>query len=168
MDHHIGFGIQTIITSHDGLIYYQGGILYYEHMFKMLRNTRVKVSAFKYIICLQSPKTNLSQHDLALRKNTFILESRVSKYFAIIVDATPDSSHAEQTTFLSWDLNLKDDRYEVQERSEGCSLHAVALLDSIWIDKWHQLSLPTGKWAQLPFFGPDSHWNPQSGWHYLY
>ena len=32
--------------------------------------------------------------------------------------------------------------------SEGCSLHAVALLDSIWIDKWHQLSLPTGKWAQ--------------------
>ena len=28
-------------------------------------------------------------------------------------------------------------------RSEGCSLHAVALLDSIWIDKWHQLSLPT-------------------------
>ena len=37
--------------------------------------------------------------------------------------------------------------------SEGCSLHAVALLDSTWIDKWHQLSLPTGKWAQLPFFG---------------
>ena len=36
--------------------------------------------------------------------------------------------------------------------SEGCSLHAVALLDSTWIDKWHQLSLPTGKWAQLPFF----------------
>ena len=38
-------------------------------------------------------------------------------------------------------------------RSEGCSLHAVALLDSIWIDKWHQFSLPTGKWAQLPFLG---------------
>ena len=37
--------------------------------------------------------------------------------------------------------------------SEGCCLHAVALLDSIWIGKWHQLSLPTGKWAQLPFFG---------------
>ena len=43
-----------------------------------------------------------------------------------------------------------------------------ALLDSIWIDKWHQLSLPTGKWAQLPFFWPASHWNPQSGWHYSY
>ena len=37
--------------------------------------------------------------------------------------------------------------------SEGCSLHVVALLDSIWIDKLHRLSLPTGKWAQLPFFG---------------
>ena len=44
-------------------------------------------------------------------------------------------------------------------RSEGCSLHVVALLDSIWIDKLHRLSLPTGKWAQLPFFGPASHWN---------
>ena len=53
-------------------------------------------------------------------------------------------------------------------RSEGCSLHVVALLDSIWIDKLHRLSLPTGKWAQLPFFGPASHWNPQSGWHYSY
>ena len=52
--------------------------------------------------------------------------------------------------------------------SEGCSLHVVALLDSIWIDKLHRLSLPTGKWAQLPFFGPASHWNPQSGWHYSY
>ena len=25
------------------------------------------------------------------------------------------------------------------KRSERCSLHAVALLDPIWIDKWHQL-----------------------------
>ena len=38
------------------------------------------------------------------------------------------------------------------KRSEGCSLHVVALLDSIWIDKLHRLSLPTGKWAQLLFF----------------
>ena len=53
-------------------------------------------------------------------------------------------------------------------RCEGCSLHAVALLDSILIDKLHQLSLSTGKWAQLPFFGPVSHGNPQSGWHYSY
>ena len=53
-------------------------------------------------------------------------------------------------------------------RSEGCSLHVVALLDSRWIDKLHRLPLPTGKWAQLPFFGPASHWNPQSGWHYSY
>ena len=36
------------------------------------------------------------------------------------------------------------------QRSEGCSLHVVALLDSIWIDKLHRLSLPTGKWAQHP------------------
>ena len=27
----------------------------------------------------------------------------------------------------------------IQARSERCSLHAVALLDPIWIDKWHQL-----------------------------
>ena len=61
-----------------------------------------------------------------------------------------------------------DEREDGGGRSEGCSLHMVALLDSIWIDKLHRLSLPTGKWAQLPFFGPASHWNPQSGWHYSY
>ena len=33
-------------------------------------------------------------------------------------------------------------KQQQQQRSEGCSLHAVALLDSIWFDKWHQLSLP--------------------------
>ena len=30
--------------------------------------------------------------------------------------ANPDSSHAEQTTFLLRYLTLKDDRYEVHER----------------------------------------------------
>ena len=61
---------------------------------------------------------------------------------------------------------IKETKYKTW--SERCSLHVVALLDSSWIDKLHRLSLPTGKWAQLPFFGPASHWNPQSGWHYSY
>ena len=48
----------------------------------------------------------------------------------------------------------EDDSFHVVEhgRSEGCSLLLVALLDSRWIDKLHRLPLPTGKWAQLPFF----------------
>ena len=53
-------------------------------------------------------------------------------------------------------------------RSEGCSLHVVALLDSIWIDKLHRLSLPTAKWAQLPFLGPAGHWNLPSHHHLLH
>ena len=58
-------------------------------------------------------KTNLFHHVLA---NKHILLERISKYFAVNVDVTPDSSHVEQTTFLLRYLNLKDDGYEVQER----------------------------------------------------
>ena len=45
-----------------------------------------------------------------------LLERRIKKYFAVIVDATPDSAHVEQRTIVLRDLNLKDDRYEVQEQ----------------------------------------------------
>ena len=51
-----------------------------------------------------------------LVKQHILLERKASKYFAVIVDATPDSSHVEQATILLRYLNLKDDRYEVQER----------------------------------------------------
>ena len=51
-----------------------------------------------------------------LVKQHILLERRSSKYFAVIVDATPDSSHIEQTTFMLRYVNLKDSRYEVQER----------------------------------------------------
>ena len=50
-----------------------------------------------------------------LLKQHILLERRISKYFAVIVDATPDDSHDEKTTFLLKHVNLKDDRYEVQE-----------------------------------------------------
>ena len=51
-----------------------------------------------------------------LVKQHFLLERGSSKYLAVIVDATWDSSHIEQTTFLLRYVNLKDGRYEVQER----------------------------------------------------
>ena len=51
-----------------------------------------------------------------LVKQHILLERRASKYFAVIVDATPDSSHVEQTTFLLRYLNLESGRYEIQER----------------------------------------------------
>ena len=38
-------------------------------------------------------------------------------------------------------------------RSERCSLHAVALLDPIWIDKWHQLFPAHWKVGPAPVFG---------------
>ena len=46
-----------------------------------------------------------------------------------------------------------DEKDDYKKWSEGCSLHAVALLDSIWIDKWHQLSLPTGIAPSSRFWG---------------
>ena len=38
-------------------------------------------------------------------------------------------------------------------RSERCSLHAVALLDPIWIDKWHELFPAHWKVGPAPVFG---------------
>ena len=76
------------------------------------------MNTFKFIIYLQSPKTNLFQHVPAVWNN------RISQYLSVIADATPNSSHVEQTTFLVRYLNLKYDRYEVQERflmSADCS-----------------------------------------------
>ena len=89
--------------------------------------------------------------------------------FAIVVDVVMN----EIKQRMLQEILYTDDIVLIAEsmaelRSERCSLHAVALLDPIWIDKWHQHSLPTGKWAQLPFFGLAGHWNPQSGWHYSY
>ena len=49
-------------------------------------------------------------------KQLILLEGRISKDLAVIVNATPDSSHVEQTTLILRYLNLKVDTYEVQER----------------------------------------------------
>ena len=54
-------------------------------------------------------------------KQHILLERIISRYFAVIADATPVSSHVEQAIFLLRYLNLKDDRYEVQDR-----LHMIA------------------------------------------
>lgn len=51
-----------------------------------------------------------------LVKQHILLERQSAKYFAIIVDATPDSSHIEQTTFLLRYILLKETQYEFQER----------------------------------------------------
>ena len=40
----------------------------------------------------------------------------------------------------------------IMTRSERCSLHAVALLDPIWIDKWHQLFPAHWKVGPAPVF----------------
>ena len=40
----------------------------------------------------------------------------------------------------------------IEKRSERCSLHAVALLDPIWIDKWHQLFPDHWKVDPAPVF----------------
>ena len=39
-----------------------------------------------------------------------------AKYYSIIVNATPDSAHIEQTTFLHRFVNYMDGVWEIQER----------------------------------------------------
>ena len=41
---------------------------------------------------------------------------KAAKYYAIIVDTTPDSSHVEQTTFLLRYLVRQESRFEIVER----------------------------------------------------
>ena len=51
-----------------------------------------------------------------LVRQHILQERRSAKYFAIMVDATPDSSHTEQTTFILRYVILKDPQYEIVER----------------------------------------------------
>ncbi len=44
------------------------------------------------------------------------LEQENAKYFSIMVDGTPDSSHTEQTTFILRYMNREGDEYSVKER----------------------------------------------------
>ena len=49
-------------------------------------------------------------------KQHIMLERRIFRYFAVIVDASSDSSHVEQTTILVSYSNLRDDGYDVNKR----------------------------------------------------
>lgn len=50
-------------------------------------------------------------------RQTILEELMKVKYYSIIVDATPDCSHVEQTTFiLRYILLSAQDKFEVQER----------------------------------------------------
>ena len=53
----------------------------------------------------------------AARVRKYILDEReLAKYYSIMVDATPDSSHIEQTTFILRFLTKDNECYEVNER----------------------------------------------------
>jgi len=49
-------------------------------------------------------------------RNHILEERKVSKYFAIMVDGTPDASHTEQTTFILRYLTKDGEIFTVQER----------------------------------------------------
>ena len=52
----------------------------------------------------------------AQARNHILKERKVSKYFAIMVDGTPDASHTEQTTFILRYLTNDGEIFTVQER----------------------------------------------------
>ena len=49
-------------------------------------------------------------------RNYILEERRISKYFAIMVDGTPDASHTQQTTFILRYLTKEGESFFVQER----------------------------------------------------
>ena len=124
------------------------------------------------IIQVYAPTSVSSQEELEEFYDDLQTEMRHKKthYNVIMGDFNAKVGKGDEDCVGSFGYGVRNDRGDdlINWRSEGCSLHVVALLDSIWIDKLHRLSLPTGNWAQLPFLGPASHWNPQSGWHYSY
>ena len=48
--------------------------------------------------------------------NLILDEWENAKYFSVMVDATPDASHAEQTTFILRYLSQEQSGFTVQER----------------------------------------------------
>ena len=45
-----------------------------------------------------------------------LIERGNAKYYPIMVDATPDSSHTKQNTFILRYLVRQQDQYKIQER----------------------------------------------------
>ena len=61
------------------------------------------------------------------------------------MDATPDSSHVEQITFILWYLNQNDDRYEELERFymfADCSSMRGGEIDQLIMDTFEEQAIP--------------------------
>lgn len=65
-----------------------------------------------------SPDIQNEFKEICAQHITILKEREKAKYFSIIVDATPDSTHVEQTTFLVRYLNFNNDQkvFSVEER----------------------------------------------------
>ena len=88
---------------------------------------------------------NLCHHVLFLCNNTLCRKEEFTNIFAFIVVATPHSSHVAQTTFLIIYLNLKDDRYDVQERFSmlaDCSSKRGEEIAQLMMDTLEEYAIP--------------------------
>lgn len=82
---------------------------------------------------------------------TILMEREKAKYFSIIVDATPDSSHTEQTAFLLRYLHYTEepqsdqDSYEVKERLLGfldCSQKTGEAISELILSHLNKSQIP--------------------------
>ncbi|XP_011172262.3 zinc finger MYM-type protein 1-like [Solenopsis invicta] len=80
--------------------------------------------------------------------NYILQEREKAKYFAIIVDATPDSAHIEQTVFLIRYVNLTDEAegiYKIEERFltfADCAQKTGEVITQLTVSKLEQFKIP--------------------------
>ena len=82
-------------------------IQFYNSMLQKFKYHRKKVEDCKLIIF---------QHHLRTSLLVFVQSMFAAKYYSIIVDGTPDSSHVKQTTFIIRYLTRELETFVVQER----------------------------------------------------
>ena len=86
-----------------------------EHVLKVEESQKKGISLQVHYLSNESQNEFIAECS-GLVKQHILGERQFAKYYAIIVDSTPDSSHVEQTTFLLRYLVRHESRFEIVER----------------------------------------------------
>ena len=100
MDHHNELLVlPTMVTSLVLWNYLVAMIVLKEHVTKVQESQTSSQRLFVHYLSSDSQNDFISACAQMIR-SIILEEQKAAKYFSIIVDATPDSSHTEQTTFI--------------------------------------------------------------------
>ena len=115
MDHHRKLIVSNFLGIIELLSHYDPPLR--EHVTKVAESQKIgkRLSAHYFSADSQNEFISACAHHV---RQEILAELRSAKYYSIIVDATPDSSHIEQTTFILRYVSMMTEKaeFEVQER----------------------------------------------------